>query len=49
MRPRIDRRVAERGARRGHGNLLAALDELPEPIPGPPTAVVLDELTAERT
>lgn len=44
----IDRLVAERGARRGHGNLLAVLDELPEPIPGPPTAAVLDELRADR-
>jgi antitoxin (DNA-binding transcriptional repressor) of toxin-antitoxin stability system len=44
----VDRLVAERGARRGHGDLLAVLDELPEPIPGPPTADVLDELRADR-
>lgn len=44
----IDRLVAERGARRGHGVLLDAIDDLPEPIAGPPTADVLDELRAER-
>jgi len=44
----IDRLVAERGARRGHGSLVDVLTELPEPIPGPPTAVVLDELRGER-
>jgi antitoxin (DNA-binding transcriptional repressor) of toxin-antitoxin stability system len=44
----IDRLVAERGARRGHGNVLEVLDELPEPIPGPPTREVLDELRDER-
>lgn len=43
----LDRRVVvERSARRG--NLLAVLDELREPIPGPPTAAVLDELRADR-
>jgi prevent-host-death family protein len=45
----IDRLVAERGARRGHGSVLDALEELPEPIPGPPTADVLDAIRAERT
>jgi hypothetical protein len=44
----IDRLVAERGARRGHGDLLEALDQLPEAIEGPPTRVVLDEIRAER-
>ena len=44
----IDRLVAERGARRGHGRLLDVLDQLPEPIPGPPSSDVLDELRAER-
>jgi prevent-host-death family protein len=44
----IDRLVAERGARRGQGNLLDVLEELPRPIPGPPTSEVLDELRAER-
>lgn len=44
----IDRLVAERGARRGHGSLLDVLEELPKPIPGPPTGEVLDELRAER-
>lgn len=44
----VDRLVAERGARRGHGDLLAVLGELPEPIPGPPTTEVLDELRADR-
>jgi len=44
----IDRLVAQRGARRGHGNLLDVLDELSEPIPGPPTSEVLDEIRAER-
>jgi prevent-host-death family protein len=44
----IDRLVAERGARRGHGNLLDVLDELPQPIAGPSTEDVLDEIRAER-
>jgi prevent-host-death family protein len=44
----IDRLVAERDARRGHGSLLDALEELPEPIPGPPSETVLDELRGER-
>ena len=44
----IDRLVAERAARRGHGNLLDMLEELPEPIPGRPTAEVLDEIRADR-
>lgn len=44
----IDRLVAERGARRGHGDLLDVLDELPEPIAGPSTEAVLDQLRADR-
>ncbi len=44
----IDRLVAERGARRGQGNLLDVLEELAAPIPGPPSSVVLDDLRAER-
>ena len=44
----IDRLVAERGARRGQGNLLDVLEELPEPIPGPPSGEILDELRSER-
>jgi antitoxin (DNA-binding transcriptional repressor) of toxin-antitoxin stability system len=44
----IDRLVAERGAQRGKGDLLDALEELPTPIPGPPTSRVLDELRRER-
>ena len=44
----IDRLVAERGARRGRGSLLDVLDPLPEPIAGPPTDEVLDEIRAER-
>jgi prevent-host-death family protein len=44
----IDRLVAERGARRGQGSLLDVLEELHEPIPGPPSEAVLDELRGER-
>jgi prevent-host-death family protein len=44
----IDRLVAERGARRGHGSLLDVLDELGAPIPGPATGEVLDEIRADR-
>jgi prevent-host-death family protein len=44
----IDRLVAERGARRGQGNLLDALAELPAPIAGRPSREVLDELRSER-
>jgi prevent-host-death family protein len=44
----IDRLVAERGARRGQGNLLDVLQELRKPIPGPPASEVLDELREER-
>ena len=44
----IDRLVAERGARRGHGSLLEVLEQLPEPIPGKPSSQILDELRAER-
>jgi prevent-host-death family protein len=44
----IDRLVAERGARRGEGNLLDVLEELPALIPGPPSRDVLDELRSER-
>lgn len=43
----IDRLVAERNARRGHGNLLEVLDELPEPISGPPSSEVLDQIRAD--
>lgn len=44
----IDRLVAERGALRGKGDLLDVLEELPTPIPGPPTSRVLDKLRNER-
>lgn len=44
----IDGLVAGRGARRGHGSLLDVLEELPEPIPGPPSEAILDELRGER-
>jgi prevent-host-death family protein len=44
----LDRLVATRGARRGHGDLLEILDELPTPIAGPPTSDVLDASRAER-
>ncbi len=44
----IDRLVAERGARRGQGDLLNVLEDLPEPLPGPPSAQLLDELRSER-
>jgi antitoxin (DNA-binding transcriptional repressor) of toxin-antitoxin stability system len=44
----VDRLVAERGARRGQGNLLEAIEALPAPIPGPPSSDVLEELRAER-
>jgi prevent-host-death family protein len=44
----IDRLVAERGATRGRGSLLDALEQLPKPIPGPPSETVLDELRSER-
>lgn len=44
----IDRLVAERGALRGKGDLLDALEELPTTIPGPPTSRVLDALRRER-
>ncbi len=44
----VDRLVAERGARRGHGDLLTLVDQLAEPIAGPSTSEVLDELRAER-
>ena len=44
----VDRLVAERDARRGRGKLLDALDELGEPIPGPPTSEVLDDIRAQR-
>jgi antitoxin (DNA-binding transcriptional repressor) of toxin-antitoxin stability system len=44
----IDRLVAERGARRGQGNLLEVLQELSAPIPGPPSSEVLDDLRSER-
>lgn len=44
----VDRLVAQRGARRGHGNLSDVLRELPEAIPGPPSSKVIEELRAER-
>ncbi len=44
----IDRLVAERGARRGQGNLLDVLQELAAPLPGPPSSEVLDDLRSER-
>lgn len=44
----IDRLVAERGARRGRGRLLDAIPELSEPIAGPATAEVLDDIRADR-
>ena len=44
----VDRLVAERGARRGQGSLLEVLEELPAPIPGPPSGEVLEELRSER-
>jgi len=44
----IDRLVAERGARRGEGDLIDVLEELPTPIPGPPSSDVLDGLRSER-
>lgn len=44
----VDRLVAERNARRGHGNLLDVLEQLPEPIAGPLSAETLDDLRAER-
>jgi antitoxin (DNA-binding transcriptional repressor) of toxin-antitoxin stability system len=44
----IDRLVAERGARRGQGDLLDVIEDLPEPLPGPPSGALLDELRSER-
>ena len=44
----VDRLVAERHARRGHGRLLDVLEELDEPLPGPPTSETLDEIRADR-
>ncbi len=44
----IDRLVAERGAQRGQGDLLDVLEDLPKPIPGPPSGELLDELRSER-
>jgi prevent-host-death family protein len=44
----VDRLVAERGASRGHGGLVDVLEQLPAPIPDPPTGEVLDELRSER-
>src|SRR5665213_3275188 len=40
--------VAQRGARRGQGSLLDVMEQLPSPIPGPPTDEVLDDLRSER-
>ena len=39
----LDRLVAERGARRGEGNLLNVLEELPEPIFTPSTKAELGQ------
>lgn len=44
----IDRLVAERGAQRGQGDLLDVLEDLPKPIPGPPSRELLDELRSDR-
>ena len=44
----VDRLVAERGARRGVGDLIDVLEELPTPISGPPSSDVLDGLRSER-
>lgn len=44
----VDRLVAERGARRGHGSMLDVLEELSEPIAGPTSSEVLDAVRAER-
>jgi prevent-host-death family protein len=44
----VDRLVAERGASRGQGSLLDVIEQLPAPIPGPPSGEVLDELRSER-
>ena len=44
----IDRLVAERGARPAQGSLLNVLQQLPDPIPGPCSSEVLDELRSER-
>ncbi len=33
---------------RAHASLLDVLQELPDPIPGPPSSEVLDELRSER-
>jgi prevent-host-death family protein len=43
-----DRLVAERGARRGHGDLLDLLPKLADPLPGPRTDELIDELRADR-
>ena len=45
----VDRLVAGRDARRGHGRLLDIIEELLVPIVGPPTEEALDDLRAERT
>jgi antitoxin (DNA-binding transcriptional repressor) of toxin-antitoxin stability system len=44
----LDRLVAERQARRAHGSLLELLPRLDEPMPGPSSESVLDDLRAER-
>lgn len=44
----VDRLVADRAARRGHGNILDVVEALDEPIPGPPSDSVLDEIRSER-
>jgi DNA-binding PadR family transcriptional regulator len=38
----------EPGARRAQGSLLDVIEQLPAPIPGPPSGEVLDELRSER-
>jgi len=44
----LDRLVADRHAKRGQGSVLDVLQELPSPIPGPPSQEVLDQLRSER-
>ncbi|MDQ3632102.1 MAG: type II toxin-antitoxin system prevent-host-death family antitoxin [Actinomycetota bacterium] len=44
----VDRLVADRGAIRAKGDLLALVEDLPEPLPGPSSATILDELREDR-
>ncbi|MDQ3629812.1 MAG: type II toxin-antitoxin system prevent-host-death family antitoxin [Actinomycetota bacterium] len=44
----IDRLVADRGATRAKGDLLARLEHLDRPLEGPPTQEVLDEQRVDR-